>query len=145
MSRKARKRLLEEVPKRSMAGCRWFVLTLSLILMIGLSVPADAQLLPLTLPQRIPVTIPVIVQIATTASINLIANLLGATVVDTIPGANTYLLNVPLNLSLNVPLNLPLALPPLNLSFLGIQLAEVNFGVSTPRYAVLGIASVPGT
>jgi subtilisin family serine protease len=114
-----------------MAGRRWFVLTLSLILIIGLSIPAGAQLLPLTFPQ----SIPVILQIAPTASITTIANALGgATVVDSIPGANTYLLN------------LPLILPTLNLSLLGgIQSAELNLGVSLPGFAVLGLVRIPGT
>jgi subtilisin family serine protease len=112
-----------------MAGCRWFLFTLSLILIIGLSVPAGAQLLPLPFPQ----TVPIIIRIAPTASITAIASAWGGKVVDSIPGADTYLLNV------------PLTLPSFNVSLLGIQSVELNLGVSIPGFAVLGVVTVPGT
>jgi subtilisin family serine protease len=110
-----------------MAGRRWFLFILSLILILGLGVPAGAQLPPL------PQAIPLIVHIAPTASINAIAGAWGGTVVDSIPGADTYLLNV------------PPALPSFNLSLLGIQWVEINTGVSIPGFAVLGVVRVPGT
>jgi subtilisin family serine protease len=112
-----------------MAGCRWFLFTLGLILIIGLSVPAGAQFLPLSLPQ----TIPVILQIAPTGSISAIASALGGSVVDSIPGTNTYLVN------------LPLVLPTFNVAFLSIQSAELNLGVSIPGFSVLGLVRIPGT
>ena len=59
-----------------MTGRRAF-LTLSLIL--GLSFNAGAQSLPL------------IVQVSPSANITVIASTIGATVIDSIPGANTYL------------------------------------------------------
>ena len=118
-----------------MAGCRWFRITLSLILIIG-SIPAAAQLLLL------PQTIPVILQIAPTADIYAIASALGGTpqsVVDSIADANLYLLNLPLDLP-----TLNSSLPSVQ-ALLGIQWAEINTGVSIPGFAVLGLVTVPGT
>jgi len=94
-------------------------LTLSLIL--GLSFNAGAQSLPL------------IVQVSPSANITVIASTIGATVIDSIPGANTYLLNTPAVPSAAVA------------SALGIQWMELNTGVSLPNFAVFGIVSVPGT
>ena len=101
-----------------MTGRRAF-LTLSLIL--GLSFNAGAQSLPL------------IVQVSPSANITVIASTIGATVIDSIPGANTYLLNTPAVPSAAVA------------SALGIQWMELNTGVSLPNFAVFGIVSVPGT
>jgi len=102
-------------------------LTLTLILIVALSVPAGAQLFP---PLQ---TIPVIIQIGPTASITLITGALGGTLVDSIPAANTYLLNLPV-------------VPPLSITaLLGIQWVELNTSVSTPSYAVLHLVTVPAT
>ncbi|MBI4471790.1 MAG: S8 family serine peptidase [Acidobacteria bacterium] len=66
------------------------------------------------------------------ASINTIAGALGGSVVDSIPGANIYLLNVPL-----VPSSL-------DASLLGIQWLELNTSVSLPNFALPGVLTVPG-
>jgi thermitase len=84
----------------------------------------------------LPSSLPVIVQISPTASITAIASVLGATVVDSIPGANTYLLNVPTTLS-----SLTGSLSVL----LGIQWVEINTGVSIPNVLVLQMVTIPGT
>src|SRR5436190_375779 len=62
--------------------------------------------------------IPVIVQLAPTASLSSVLSVLGGTLVDTVPGANQYLINVP-----KLPLISPL------LSLLGIQWLETNNGI----------------
>src|SRR5688500_12241025 len=76
-------------------------------------------------------SIPLIIQRSPTASISAIAASLGATVVDSIPGADTYLLNV--------PFALPSSLAPL----LGIQWLELNTGVTLPGFVQVGVLSVP--
>ena len=78
-------------------NCAVRYLFFTLILLFGLSFQADAASYPL------------IVQIPPTVSIDTLAATLGGTVVDSIPGANTYLLNLPV-----VPL-------PANATVLGIQ------------------------
>jgi subtilisin family serine protease len=98
---------------------RHFLLTL--ILLSAFSVQALANPLPL------------IVQISPTASITNIATTLGATLVDTIPGANIHLLNVPV-----VPSSL-------TASSLGIEWMELNTGVTLPGFIQVGILTVPGT
>ena len=104
-----------------MARCRWFLLSLTLTLILASSISASAQSLPL------------IIQIAPTANITTIVTALGGTLVDSIPGANTFLLNVP-------------AVPaPQVASLLGIQWAELNNGVSIPNFALLAQVTVPGT
>ena len=106
---------------------RQFLLTLSLTLalIVAPGGAAGAQLLP--------PAVPVIVQIAPTSSITTIAGVLGGTLIDSIPGANTYLLNLP-------------AIPsgPIT-SLLGIQWAELNTGVSIPSFGVLNLVTVPAT
>ena len=79
-------------------------------------------------------SIPIIVQTSSTANINTIASAVGATVVDSIPGAYTYLLNAPV-------------LPTVNstLSFLGVQSIEVNTAVWIPDIALVSAVTVPGT
>jgi subtilisin family serine protease len=104
-----------------MARCRWFLLSLTLIVILAANLTAGAQSLPL------------IVQIAPTASISTIIGMLGGTLVDSIPGTNTYLINVPV-----VPSALTDAL-------LGIQWQELNTGVSIPNFGILGMVTVPGT
>ncbi len=78
---------------------------------------------------------PIIVQISPLADINVIASALGGTVVDSIPGAFTYLLNVPSALPVLTPL----------LSLLGIQWLEVNTAVFIPDIALLNAVTIPGT
>src|SRR5437899_9832440 len=106
---------------------RQFLLTLSLALalIVAPGGAAGAQLLP--------PAVRVIVQIAPTSSITTIAGVLGGTLIDSIPGANTYLLNLP-------------AIPsgPIT-SLLGIQCAELNTGVSIPSFGVLNLVTVPAT
>jgi hypothetical protein len=77
---------------------------------------------------------PVIVQIPASMSIDTIAATLNGTVIDTIPGANTYLLTVPV---------LP---SPDSASQIGILWLEPNRTVSLPRFGLNGgVVSVPGT
>ena len=106
-------------------GRRLFLI-IGLILALGSQGHAQLNLSP----------VPVIVQISPLANITNIAFALGGTVVDSIPGANTYLLQVPL-----VPTTLTNSL----LSLLGIQWIEVNTGVSIPNITVLNQVTIPGT
>ena|SRR5579862_2032643 len=101
-----------------MARCLYLIV--ALILFFGLSFRAEAASYPL------------IVQVSPTVSIDAIAATLGGTVVDSIPGANTYLLNLPF-----VPL-------PTRAIELGIQWMEVNTSVSLPLFTLRGVLSVPG-
>ncbi|PYS28757.1 MAG: hypothetical protein DMG11_11565 [Acidobacteria bacterium] len=98
---------------------RHFLLTV--ILLLAFSVQALANPLPL------------IVQVSPTARITNIAAALGATLVDTVPGANIHLLNVPV-----VPSSL-------TASSLGIEWMELNTGVTLPGFIQVGILTVPGT
>ena len=102
-------------------NCAVRYLFFALILLFGLSSQADAASYPL------------IVQIPGTVSIDTLAATLGGTVVDSIPGANTYLLNLPV-----VPL-------PARATVLGIQWMELNTGVRLPRFSRPGVLKVPGT
>jgi subtilisin family serine protease len=89
------------------------------VLIFGLAAQASAASYPL------------IIQITPLSNITTIASTLGGTVVDSIPGANTYLLNVPLIPSSTVA------------SLLGIQLMELNTGVTLPGFAQVGVLAVP--
>jgi subtilisin family serine protease len=101
-----------------MTGRRFFlIITLSAVL----SAPLHAASYPL------------IVQISAASDITNIAPALGGVIVDSIPGADTYLLDVPL---------IPAAT---TASVLGIQWMELNTGVTLPGFAVLGIVTVPAT
>jgi subtilisin family serine protease len=101
-----------------MTGRRFFlIITLSAVL----SAPLHAASYPL------------IVQISPASDITSIAAALGGVMVDSIPGADTYLLDVPL---------IPAAT---TASVLGIQWMELNTGVTLPGFAVLGIVTVPAT
>src|SRR6267142_1541393 len=102
-----------------MRSCR--VLSLAFILILGLSSQAAAASYPL------------IVQIPPTVSIDIVAGTLRGSVVDSIPGANTYLLVVPV-----VPL-------PSRASLLGIQWMELNKTVSLPPFFQRKLLSAPGT
>ena len=94
-----------------MTRCRFFLI---LIFVLGLTSQAEAASFPL------------IVQIPATMSIDTIAATLNGTVVGDIPGANTYLLNVPV---------LP---SPARASEIGIQWMELNRTVSLPRFGLNG-------
>jgi hypothetical protein len=72
-----------------------------------------------------------IVQISPTISIDTLAATLNGAVIDSIPAANTYLLNVSV-----VP-------RPAVASQLGIQWMELNAGVTLPRFALCGVSSLP--
>src|ERR671926_120353 len=90
-----------------------------LILIFGLTAQASAAPLPL------------ILDLSPLGSINNIVSLLGGTLIDRIPGTNTYLVNLPL---------LPTATVA---QLLGIKSIEVNKGVALPRVAKPGVISVP--
>jgi len=77
--------------------------------------------------------VPVIVRVSSTANILNIASLLGGTVLDSLDGADTYLLNLP---------SLP-SLTPL-LQLLGVQWIEQNKLMALPAFAGIGTLSVPG-
>lgn len=96
-------------------------LLLTLILMLGLAAYTEAQ-------------VPVIVQLGPLGNIVNITNTLGVTVLDSIPGTNIYLLNVPLGVQ-------TLLTPAFSLldSLLGIQWAEVNSGLGLPTVGQLGV------
>ena len=102
-----------------MAGRRFFLILC--ISIFGLSAQAVAASFPL------------IVQIPPAASITPIAITLGGTVVDNIPGADTYLVNVPF---------LP---SPGTVSLLGIQWMELNKSVTLPRFGIRGVVQVPAS
>ena len=95
---------------------RRIILVLALIL--GLTAQASAA--------------PLIVQLGPLSSITSIVAALGGTLIDTIPGANIILVDVPL---------LP---SPLLSSLLGILWTEPNQGVATPAVPVPLVMSVPG-
>src|SRR4051812_14899533 len=79
---------------------------------------------------------PVIVDLSPLGNINLVARTLNATIVDSIPGTNTWLLNIPLTVpSLGTLQTLPL---------LGIASAEFNFGVALPAYVNVGVLNISG-
>ena len=99
-----------------MAGRRLFLI---LILILGLSTQLSAASYPL------------IIQTSPLASITVIVGVLGGTLVDRIPGTNTYLINVPL-----VP-------SPATASWLGIQWMELNIGVTQPSFFQVGVVTVP--
>src|SRR6266850_1289479 len=107
------------VPRKSMAGRRFFLILC--ISIFGLSA------------QAVGASFPLIVQIPPAASITPIAITLGGTVVDSIPGADTYLVNVPF---------LP---SPGTMSLLGIQWMELNKSVTLPRFGIRGVVQVPAS
>src|SRR5262245_22746032 len=102
--------------RRFMTGCR---IVLTFVLILGLAVQASAA--------------PVIVQIGPLSSILSIVAALGGSLLDTIPGTNIYLLNLPL-----IP-------SPLLSSLLGIQWLEPNkeFGLTASPVPLL--LSLPGS
>jgi hypothetical protein len=100
-----------------MTGRRLFLITL--ILLCGLSTQALAASYPL------------VVKIPPVVNINTIAAAIGGTVIDSIPGADIHLLNVPF-----IP-------PPVTASLLGIQWMELNKSVTVPRFVRRSVMSVP--
>ena len=78
-------------------------------------------------------TLPLIVQISPFTNITTVASILGATVLDTIPGTQTYLLNVSV-----IP-------SPMTAALLGIQWQERNAEISIPNFALLDMIAIPGT
>jgi subtilisin family serine protease len=102
-----------------MAGRR---ILLTLILILGLSSFAQAQ-------------VPVIVQLSPLANLTSLTGALGATVLDSIPDARIYLLNVPLLSSLLQPLS-PIT------SLLGIQWFEVNTSITLPNVGQFGVLHI---
>jgi subtilisin family serine protease len=77
--------------------------------------------------------VPVIVQLGPLSSVTSIVSTLGGTVLDSIPGTNIYLLNLPF---------LPSSL---TASLLGIQWLEVNQGVALPALPMPVPLKVPST
>jgi len=131
-------------------GGRRAFLILSLIL--ALTVTAGAQLPPVggvpsppaISPPLLPgiggASLPVIVQVSPGGNIASIASTLNATVIDSIPGTNIYLLNVPIGPLLN-----PGTLQSLGTALSGIDWVDLNTGVTLPSFAVYGIVTVPPT
>jgi len=78
--------------------------------------------------------VPVIVKVSQTANISNIAALLGGSVLDSLPGANTYLLSLP---------SLPLLTPTLQL--LGLQWIAPNKLMTLPSVVPVAMLSVPAT
>ena len=115
-----------------------------LSLIVAFTVNAGAQLLPAIDASPLPViggpSLPVIVQISPGANITSIASTLGVTVIDSIPGTNIYLLNVPIG-----PLFNPATVQSLGATLPGIDWSELNTGVLLPSFAVYGIVAVPPT
>src|SRR5436190_23162136 len=93
-------------------------LILILVLIFGMAAQGSAASYPL------------IVTVSPLTNILSVVSALGGTLVDSIPGANTYLLNVPL-----IPTSLVASL-------LGIQSMELNTGVTQPGYVQLGVLVV---
>jgi subtilisin family serine protease len=99
-----------------MTGRRLFLL---FVLVFGLSLQAS------------PPSYPLIVQIPPTFDITNIVTALGGKIIDTIPGAGTYLLRVTV-------------VPPSSMaSALGIQWIELNEGATLPSFGELGILDLP--
>ena len=91
-------------------------------------------LLIFTMAAHAAAAVPVIVQLSGVSSIASVADSLGATVLDGIPDANIYLLNV------------PVSIPPFLASLLGIQWQEANTGVTLPNMGQLGVfQTISGT
>ncbi len=91
-------------------------LILCLVLILGLAVKGSAA------------TVPVIIQLSPNASLGNVLSIIGGTLVDSIPEARLYLINVP---------QLPVVTPVLNL--LGLQWIETNKGLALPGSAQLGV------
>jgi subtilisin family serine protease len=79
-------------------------------------------------------TIPVVVKLLPGANLNLISSLLGGTVLDSLPGTNTYLLRLP---------SLPILTPVLKL--LGVDWLEADKGIRVPGNPPLSLLNVPAS
>jgi subtilisin family serine protease len=77
--------------------------------------------------------VPVVVKLLPGVNLSLVTSLLHGTVVDSIPGANTYLLRLP---------SLPILTPLLKL--LGVEWIEANHGLGLPSVAHARLLGVPG-
>src|SRR5436190_13270311 len=77
-------------------------------------------------------TIPVVVKLLPGVNLSVITNLLGGTILDTLPGTNTYLVRLP---------SLPIVTPLLKL--LGIDWVEADAAVKVPANPPLSLLSVP--
>jgi subtilisin family serine protease len=77
-------------------------------------------------------TIPVVVKLLPGVNLSLITNLLGGTILDSIPGTNTYLVRLP---------SLPVVTPVLQL--LGLQWIEADRAVKVPANPPLSLLGVP--
>ena len=77
-------------------------------------------------------TIPVVVKLLPGINLSVITNLLGGTILDTLPGTNTYLVRLP---------SLPIVTPLLKL--LGIDWVEADAAVKVPANPPLSLLSVP--
>lgn len=97
---------------------RRFVLALVLIFGLNTSLRAEA--------------VPVIVKLAPLAKITKLLSTVGGTLIDSLPGTNIHLLN------------LPALIPNLTARLLGIEWLELNTSLALPRFALPGLISVPG-
>jgi len=77
-------------------------------------------------------TIPVVIKLLPGVNLSLVTNLLGGTLIDSIPGTNTYLVKLP---------SLPLLT--LTLKLLGVEWVEADRGVTLPLNPPLSGLSVP--
>jgi subtilisin family serine protease len=101
-----------------MAGRRWL---LCVVLIVTFSASASAA------------SVPIIVQLSPNGNLGIVLSLINGTLVDSIAGANTFLVNVP-----QLPLLSPL------LSLLGVQSIETNNGVALPNSSQLGLLEADG-
>jgi subtilisin family serine protease len=74
--------------------------------------------------------VPIIVQVSALSNATRVAHWFGAALLDSIPEANIYLLD------------LPFQIPPFLASLLGIQWQEINSGVKLPNVGQLGVFQV---
>lgn len=77
--------------------------------------------------------VPVVVKLLPGANLSLITNLLGGTLIDSLPGTNTHLLQLP---------KLPLLT--LTLKLLGVEWLELDRGLAIPPNPPLSLLNVPG-
>jgi subtilisin family serine protease len=93
-----------------------------------------------SLAQAEPPKVPVIVKVAPLSSITQVLNAMaGGTVVDSIPGTDVYLINVPNSVAQNL-----LSIPTSVLQLLGIEWIEINKGLVEPGHLRFGILQKTG-
>src|SRR5262245_39016746 len=85
------------------------------------------SVLLLTIPVQGAVTVPVIVKLLPSASTSIISTVLGGTIIDSIPGTNILLVNLP-----SVPVVTPL------LKLLGVEWVEPNTSLALGPVGVVG-------